>query len=142
MCAESITAGLVTSTIASVPGASAILKGGVVTYDQAVKVRLLGVLPATLVAYSAESAETTKEMAEGVQRLFPDCSMYLAVTGVASAPTNDNYEIRRDVGQVYVSVLYNQQHTAGETIIRGADREDIRRLTVEYILKLIIDLID
>ena len=80
--AESCTAGMVASTIAGVPGASAVLRGGAVTYCDEVKRRVLGVSEATLAEYTAVSTETAGEMAHGALELF--CAdVAVSLTGYA-----------------------------------------------------------
>src|SRR5690625_7352608 len=61
--AESLTAGMLSSTIADVPGASAVLQGGIVAYDNTVKHRLLDVSADNLPARGAVAAETARQMA-------------------------------------------------------------------------------
>ena len=62
--AESLTAGMIASTIADIPGASAVLRGGAVTYCDEIKHRVLGVEQETLDRFSAVSHQTAREMAE------------------------------------------------------------------------------
>lgn len=80
--AESLTAGLVTAAVGSVPGASRVLRGGVVAYAVELKVSLLGV-PAELVArHGVVSEAVALAMARGARtRLGADVA--LATTGVA-----------------------------------------------------------
>lgn len=136
ICAESITAGLLSSTIASVSGASAILKGSIVTYDATVKTKVLGVDAQIIAAYTAESRETTFAMCAGLRTLYPDASIAVAVTGVASLPTTD-YIIDKEVGQIYVSIWYQAFHHF-ETVIKPDKTDDqrnaIRKKTVAFIL--------
>src|SRR5690625_7909965 len=68
--AESLTAGMLSSAIADVPGASAVLQGGVVAYNNSIKHRVLGVSADTLAARGAVDAETAKQMAAGVRQRF------------------------------------------------------------------------
>ncbi|MBE9660925.1 CinA family protein [Mucilaginibacter myungsuensis] len=73
-CAESITAGLLASSIASIGGASGVLKGGVVTYNRHVKTKILGVSGELIDDLTAESQETTNAMCQGIRDLYPDAS--------------------------------------------------------------------
>ncbi len=136
ICAESITAGLLSSTIASVSGASSILKGSIVTYDATVKTKVLGVDEQIIADHTAESKETTFAMCESLRKIYPDASIAVAVTGVASIPTTD-YIVEREVGQIYVAIWYKAFHQF-ETVIKanGTDdqRNEIREKAVEYIL--------
>jgi len=109
-CAESITAGLLASSIASVSGASMVLKGSIVTYDEKVKTKILGVSEEILKEHSAESQETTTAMCGGLKALYPGVSIYVTVTGVASAPApGSGYILNKKVGQVYVTVFYKNE---------------------------------
>lgn len=143
VCAESITAGLLASTIASVSGASDVLLGSIVTYNRRLKTSILGVDPRVIDKETAESKETTTEMAYGLTKVYPCASIFVAVTGVASKPTN-NYPVNKEVGQVYVSIYYNNKMTEIETIIKvkDDDRNKIREQTVEFILQNILAVIN
>lgn len=68
--AESLTAGMIASTIADIPGASAVLRGGAVTYCDEIKHRVLGVEQETLDRYTAVSYQTAREMAAGSLELY------------------------------------------------------------------------
>lgn len=68
--AESLTAGMIASTIADIPGASAVLRGGAVTYCDEIKHRVLGVKQETLDHYTAVSYQTAREMAAGSLELY------------------------------------------------------------------------
>lgn len=142
--AESITAGLLCSTIASVSGASSILKGGIITYSEELKIKLLNVNPQTLKNYSAESIQTTTEMVYGLSNLCLDASVYVAVTGVASKSVN-KYRIHKSVGQIYVAILFENQLHSFETIIsseHGKDpRNQIRENTVSFIFEKIKEIV-
>ena len=80
--AESCTGGLVSARLTSVPGASEVFVGGVVSYSNEAKRRLLGVRGEILSEYGAVSAETAAAMAAGAREAL-DADVAVAVTGVA-----------------------------------------------------------
>ena len=80
--AESLTAGMIASTIADIPGASAVLRGGAVTYCDEIKHRVLGVEQETLDRYTAVSYQTAREMAAGSLRLYQS-AIAVSATGYA-----------------------------------------------------------
>ena len=80
-CAESLTGGLVCGALTEVPGASAVVRGGVVSYATDVKAGVLGVDPGLLASLGAVNAEVARQMAQGVPVLASDWG--LATTGVA-----------------------------------------------------------
>ena len=80
--AESLTAGMIASTIADIPGASAVLRGGAVTYCDEIKHRVLGVEQETLDRFSAVSHQTAREMAAGSLDLYQS-DVAVSATGYA-----------------------------------------------------------
>ena len=81
--AESLTGGMVTSTLAAAPGASRWFRGGVVAYARDVKHELLDVPPGPVV-----SAQAARAMAEGVRRLLK-ADVAVALTGAAGPDGQD-----------------------------------------------------
>lgn len=80
--AESCTAGLVAARLTDVAGSSAYVRGGIVAYDNAVKMSLLGVDPAAIAEHGAVSEPVARAMADGARaRLGADIGV--AVTGIA-----------------------------------------------------------
>ncbi|MFK7818115.1 MAG: CinA family protein [Planctomycetaceae bacterium] len=79
--AESCTAGLVSATLAGVPGISAYHCGSAVTYRNDTKARWLGVSEQTLQTVGAVSRETAMEMAAGVLKNTPEADVGISVTG-------------------------------------------------------------
>ncbi|MFM7345294.1 MAG: CinA family protein, partial [Tagaea sp.] len=80
--AESCTGGLVAGALTAIPGSSAVVERGFVTYSDAAKEELLAVSPALLRAFGAVSEPVAKAMAEGaLQRSHADLAV--AITGVA-----------------------------------------------------------
>ncbi len=80
--AESCTGGLILSTLTDVAGSSAYVEGGLVTYSDDAKMRMLGVHEETLIAHGAVSEATAGEMAKGVRRIF-ETDYAVSVTGIA-----------------------------------------------------------
>lgn len=95
--AESLTAGLVAATIADVPGASAVLRGGVVSYDNTVKAGLLGVSAKLLAERGSVDAQVAEEMATGA-RVNCGADFGVSTTGVAGPDAHDG----KSVGTVFI----------------------------------------
>lgn len=100
--AESCTGGLLSKRITDLPGCSDYYKGGVCSYANEVKVRVLGVSEETLAQHGAVSPETAEEMAAGVARLL-DTDFGVGITGVAGP---DGGTPEKPVGLVYLSVWF------------------------------------
>ena len=80
--AESCTGGLVVAALTEIPGSSAVVDRGFVTYSNAAKQRMLGVSTATLERYGAVSRETAEAMAQGALA-NSDAHLSVAITGIA-----------------------------------------------------------
>lgn len=98
--AESCTGGLITDRITDVPGSSAFLERGVVSYSNAAKTALLGVPEAVIAEHGAVSDETARLMAEGVRRLA-GTDLGLAVTGIAGP---DGGSEAKPVGTTWIAL--------------------------------------
>lgn len=144
-CAESMTAGLLASTLAAAPGTMAVLQGSVVSYTPAFKEQMLGVPRATLETYAAESQETTEAMLAGLQARFPNARIHVAVTGIASAPPGGQ-EAGKEPGQLYVAIGIDGERYALRTRLRPPAPDEwgntIRREAVRYILEHLLHRIE
>ena len=80
--AESCTGGLVAATISEIPGSSAVLDRGFVTYSNEAKQQMLGVTPATIDVYGAVSTECAEEMAKGALA-HASVDLAVSITGIA-----------------------------------------------------------
>lgn len=96
--AESLTAGQVSATLAGVPGASAVLRGGVVAYAPDLKSELLGVDPDLLATRGPVDPDVARQMARGAARRL-GATHGLATTGVAGPGASDG----QPAGTVYVA---------------------------------------
>jgi len=131
--AESLTGGLVVAELVSVPGASAVVRGGIVAYATELKHDLLGVDAALLAAGGPIQAAVAEQMASGVRtRLGADIG--LATTGVAGPDPQDGHA----PGEVWIAVATS----SGIRSVRlelGGDRTAIRRETVESVIGLALE---
>lgn len=97
--AESLTAGMICTELASVPGASGMLNGAVVAYRNTVKENVLGVSGSLLASNGSVDADVARQMAQGVRRLA-GASLAVATTGVAGPEPHDGHA----VGTVYIAL--------------------------------------
>jgi nicotinamide-nucleotide amidase len=130
--AESVTGGLVAAALTDIPGASASFRGGVVTYATELKAALLGVDPVMLARHGAVYGPVAAAMAAGVRQRL-GATYGVATTGVAGPEPADG----QPVGAVHIAVSA-EDDTVVRTIALAGDRHDIRRLTVEHALGLLL----
>jgi len=131
--AESCTAGLLASTLTDVAGSSAYVLGGVVSYSNEAKMRLLGVPESTLSSQGAVSAETAAFMATGARKVF-ESALALAVTGIAG-PGGGTAD--KPVGLVYLH-LAGPDASWGERHVWPYDRIGNKLASVEAALSMLI----
>ncbi|MEM9246138.1 MAG: competence/damage-inducible protein A, partial [Cyanobacteria bacterium P01_F01_bin.153] len=98
--AESCTGGGVGQMLTTIPGSSAYFLGGIISYDNQVKAKCLGVSENTLTKVGAVSAEVAEQMAVGVQKSL-DSTWGISVTGIAG-PGGGSED--KPVGLVYVGI--------------------------------------
>ncbi|MDM7892503.1 CinA family protein [Curtobacterium caseinilyticum] len=131
--AESLTGGLVVATLVGVPGASAVVRGGVVAYATPVKASVLGVDADLLATRGAVDPEVARQMASGVRAaLAVDGELAtwgISTTGVAGPDPQDG----KPVGTVFVGIASGERVEAVELHLEG-DREAIRLATVSELL--------
>ena len=132
--AESCTGGMIGQMLTSVPGASAVYKGGVISYWSAVKESVLGVSKADLAQYGPVSEPVAKQMAAGVRKLL-DADVAVSVTGLAGP---DGDEFGRPVGTVFVGYCDEKRSVVRECHFSG-DRDAVRKQAAEAALMLILE---
>ncbi len=134
--AESCTGGLIASRIVNVPGSSAALMQGLVTYSNEAKMRYLGVREETLRAHGAVSEETAFEMASlGAKNAGTD--VCIASTGIAGP---GGATPGKPVGLVYIAAAVGEKCTVKKLQLSGSRRE-IREQAAEEALLLAIELL-
>lgn len=138
--AESCTGGLLSKIITDVSGASAAYLGGVCSYANEVKIKLLGVSAETLAQHGAVSEQTAVQMANGVVKAT-GADIGVSVTGIAG-PLSDNTQ--KPVGLIYISAatpLGTRTVKLTNTFTDNV-REQNRFSAVETALRLISEEID
>lgn len=133
--AESLTGGGIGEALTSVPGASAVYAGGVISYTNGVKEQLLGVNPETLVRFGAVSGPTASQMARGVRELLK-ADVAVSVTGLAG-PGGD--EFGHSVGTVFIGYDDGKTNLAKPCHFQG-DRQTIRQQTIRAALELVLEM--
>lgn len=131
--AESLTGGGIGAALTGISGASAVYKGGVISYTNAVKHSVLGVPEAILETYGAVSQWTAGYMVSGVRKLL-EADVAVSVTGLAG-PGGD--EFGNPVGTVFIGYEDAKQSVVKRCLFSGT-REEIRNQTVEAALQLIL----
>lgn len=132
--AESCTGGLMAKLLTDLPGSSAVFRGGVVSYTDAVKRGLLGVPEAMLAQYGAVSPQVAQAMAQGARAAL-GCDLALAATGVAGPDPDDR---GNPIGLVYLALAWE----GGCQVVpfragTQAERERVRRMAAWTGLDLI-----
>jgi nicotinamide-nucleotide amidase len=131
--AESLTGGLLTSALVDVPGASTVLRGGIVAYATDLKASLLDVDAAMLGEVGPVSPDVALAMARGVRDRL-GAQIGLATTGVAGPDPQGGVP----PGVVHLA-LVGAGHDRGAVLQVGGDRAAVRRSSVRAALELAVD---
>jgi nicotinamide-nucleotide amidase len=130
--AESCTGGRIAAAMTAVPGSSQSFLGGIVAYDNAVKIEELGVSEQTLEQYGAVSEETAREMARGARQRL-DASVAISTTGIAGP---DGGTAEKPVGLVWFGIDSGDEIQSLSFNFRG-DRDAIQRRATVMALGLV-----
>ena len=131
--AESLTGGGIGTSLTSVSGSSAVYKGGIISYTNEIKEKVLGVRKETLEKFGAVSAPVAEEMVSGVRKLL-GTDIAVSVTGLAG-PGADDYG--NPVGTVFIGYEDCKRNVSKQYHFEG-DREAVRSQTVRAALELIL----
>ncbi len=138
--AESLTGGLLTSALVDVPGASAAVNGGIVSYRTALKHSVLNVDAELLRRKGAVHPEVARQMARGVRdALIEDGQVPevgIATTGVAGPEHQDG----KAVGTVFIGISL----ASGDSVVPlrlFGDRQTIRKRAVQAALEALLPLL-
>lgn len=129
--AESLTGGLVCSTLITPAGASRVIVGGIVAYQTDVKATVLGVSESLLAERGAVDPDVVLAMARQVRAKF-GATIGLATTGVAGPDQQDG----ASVGTVFVALVSDRDDVVQKFEFEGT-RDEIRHRTVAAALRLL-----
>jgi len=132
--AESCTGGLVADAVTDVPGSSGYFLGGIVSYSDAAKERLLDVPAEIIAAHGAVSAQVARAMAEGALARF-DAGIAASVTGIAGP---DGGSDAKPVGLTYVAVA-DEGGVDVRRFLWSGDRLANKRSSAEAVLELLVE---
>jgi nicotinamide-nucleotide amidase len=127
--AESCTGGRIAAALTAVPGSSKSFIGGIVAYDNAVKIEQLGVDPKIIEAHGAVSEETVLAMARGARERF-GASLGFATTGIAGP---DGGGAEKPVGMVWFALDDGAAPRAWKYQFRGG-RSEVQGRSVTFAL--------
>jgi nicotinamide-nucleotide amidase len=135
--AESCTGGLIAAALTDVPGSSAAVYGGFVTYANSAKSRMIQVQPRLIGDYGAVSNQVARAMADGA-RNTAHVDVAVAVTGIAGP---DGGTEKKPVGLVYIAVSTDLATVVIEHRFGDLGRDAIRRTTVTAALDLVLQVL-
>ncbi len=139
--AESLTGGLLVAALVDVPGASAVLQGGIVAYQNTLKHRLLGVDSELLATSGAVNEEVAEQMALGVRERLAEGTLVntigISTTGVAGPDWQDE----QPPGTVFIGLATQAGTQVFEHAFSG-DRQEIREAAVQAALEHLRDHLD
>ncbi|EKE41233.1 hypothetical protein ENUP19_0134G0009 [Entamoeba nuttalli] len=134
--AESCSAGRITSNLTSVPGSSAVIRGGIVAYCNEVKAQVLGVSQESINKYTEVSYVVAQEMAERVKQIMKsDCSA--SITGYAG-PSPSLEESK--VGLIYICVIVKERIEKRELHLKSDRLSNVNEAT-RQVLSLLLELL-
>ena len=130
--AESCTGGYLGHQFTKVSGSSAYFMGGILSYDNAVKINQLSVNPETLNTFGAVSEQVAMEMSENVRKLM-GTTYGLATSGIAGP---NGGTIDKPVGTIWIAIA-TEKETITKKLTLGGFREQNIHLTTVSILNLL-----
>lgn len=126
-CAESLTGGLFQAQLTSIPGASEVLNGGVICYQDEIKKKILSVKADTLKQYSSVSEQCALELADNVRQLF-STDIGISFTGVAGPEPHGGHP----AGTVWIGLSFKGRPTRAFQLNLGGGRNGNRLRTAKY----------
>ncbi|QFF98597.1 competence/damage-inducible protein A [Psychrobacillus glaciei] len=134
--AESMTAGLFQSELASIPGMGAVLVGGMITYTEDIKVKQLGVKKQTINEYGVVSSECAEAMAMRIKEKF-GTNIGIGITGAAGPDAHGG----QPAGTVWIGIVLNDLAPVSYRLnlsgTRNTNRLRAVKFTIHYLIQLL-----
>lgn len=131
--AESMTGGLLASSLTREKNASKVFGLGLVVYSEQAKIDILGCDPKTIKEYSVYSEEIIQEMLIGLRKIT-DADILVCISGIAG-PSKPN---DREIGEVYLGYMFNNEVVIKKEFFIG-ERDFIQAKTVKKVFQVIIE---
>lgn len=135
--AESLTGGLLQAAIVSIPNASKVFLGGVVSYTKEAKCKLLGLKIEDIERYGVYSNHTSYSMASGIKGLT-NSNIAVGISGVAGPGSDEGIP----AGTVFYTIIIDDVYYNKVIEIKGKSRQEVREETVQVIIDDLIKLLD
>ena len=130
--AESCTAGLIASKLTTLPGSSSYFNGGVVAYQNEIKIKILGVSQSIIDEKTEVSVEVVNQMAKSVLEKF-DANFAIATTGYAGPAGGTN---KNPIGTVFIAIASPVGVVVNRFVFLG-DRQSVVNQASESALSLL-----
>lgn len=131
--AESCTGGMVAAALTAIPGSSAVVERGFVTYSNAAKADMLGVPMAVIDSFGAVSEPVARAMAEGALA-HSRAHVAVAITGIAGP---DGGSPQKPVGLVHFAAARRAGTTVARHFVFSGDRDAVRAQSVDSALAML-----
>ena len=133
-CAESCTGGMVAAALTDLPGSSAMMDRGFVTYTNAAKVAMLGVAQSTLDAVGAVSEDVAREMAAGALA-HSQAQIAVSITGIAGPGGSEH----KPEGRVCFGLATDSDIFVETREFGASGRDTVRRAARDHALGLLLE---
>jgi len=131
---ESCTAGLLSFWLTHLPKASSYFKGGLISYQTELKIKLLGLSPEQIKQEGVVTKNCARSMAQGVKNLI-NADWALAITGVAGPDLGD---LKEPVGKIAFALISKKGQKSQIQNFKGPKRQDIRHQSALFALDFLI----
>lgn len=135
--AESLTGGMICSSICSVSGASKVFLEGIICYNENSKIKRLGVDEEDIKKFTTVSEQVAKQMAEGVRKCLKS-NIGIATTGVAGP---DDFDIYGNPKGLFYIAISSKKETKVFKFKEKGDREDIRNVASLFAIEKCLEVI-